>query len=437
MDSLLRLKILFPIAERLGGRNISSKVRMLQEDTQLSFAERSARMKRQLYTVLKTAQLEVPYYSDLFNSLGFDPEWIKKDLRYFHELPYLTKDIIREQGSRLLNKTLNPHHLHTRKTGGSTGPTLPVYYNNDSLDWTAAQNIHALSITGHKMCGREVHLASQPAPFSSLRERLSEIFKNFACNRVVLSCASLDDDSLEKIRIQLKNIRPYLVQGAPSVLYALALHIQKNNIPKDRLFYAFESTGETLDDIKRSTIESQIGCKVYNRYGTAEFGVIAHSHELHNKLEVTDYLVYPESYSLGNGLNELALTGLTNMAMPLIRYKTGDICEVTFEKGKYWLSKLQGRVHDLIYINGKPHVTTYLQDMLERVGGVDEFQIYINSQGQKTLKIVPAPSCDKELIVRKSQDILGHDYNVEFTTFNGLILQGWRSKFRYVVKPSV
>lgn len=433
----MRWQILFPLAERFGSRNISCKLKTLKEDSQQTFEKRHLRMKNQLHTLLASAQQNVPYYRDLFQSIHFDPEWVKNDIRYVQELPFMTKEIIREQGTRLLNKNVDPKVLHVRKTGGSTGPTLNVYYDDSSLDWTAAENIHVLGFTGHTVCSREVHLASQLPQRMTLSQKISDSLKNLAHNRVVIKTTSLDDITLENIWKQLRSIKPHLVQGSPSTLYALALHLQKKNLPHARLFDAFESTGETLDANKRYTIESQLGCKVYNRYGTAEFGVIAHSHDKYNKLQVVDYLVYPEALSLGNGLNELVLTGLTNIAMPLIRYKTGDIGDVSLENGYYWISKLQGRIHDLIYINQKPYLTTFIQDTLEQIGGVDEFQICINSESEKTLKIVPSPSCNKDLVVKRSQELLGDEFKIEFTNYNGLILQGWRSKFRYVVRNSI
>lgn len=437
MNSFVRSRFLFPIAERLGNRDIRSKVHALKADSELDWNLRKKRMQDQIYNLLCVARENVPYYSDLFRSLSFDPEWIKSDIRYLHELPYLTKDILREQNLRLLNKTVHFEKLHVRKTGGSTGPTLPVYYDSESLDWTSAEHHHVLGFTGHQMCSKEVHLISQLPTMDSFPKRITDSFKNLALNRVVIKTKALDDETLEKVWQQLRAIRPHLVQGAPSVLYALALFLQKKNTVKEKLFSAFESTGETLDNTKRDIIESQMGCKVFNRYGTAEFGVIAHSRDDYDNLEVVDYLVYPESHSLGNGLNEIVLTGLTNPVMPLIRYKTGDIGEVTFDHGKYWISKLQGRVHDLIEINNKPYLTAYIQDIMDQIGGVDEFQICICPQGVKTLRVVPSEVAEQKLILEKITQVLGNEFQIEFTTFSGLIMQGWRSKFRYVVRQTV
>ncbi len=394
-------------------------------------------MQHQLYSMLCEAKAHVPYYRDLFRSIGFDPELIKTDLTYLNELPYLTKDILREQGSRLLNESRKISKCHMRKTGGSTGPTLPVFYDSESLDWTAAEHIHVVGFTGHRLCGKEVVIVPASMRPTSKRNAIENVVKNFTLNRIIIKSGPMDAASLEQIWYKLEKTKPYLVQGPPSILYALALYLQSKNRSPRKVFLAFESTGETLDQTKREAIERQFLCTVYNRYGTAEFGVVAHSRKEYDKLEVVDYLVYPETFSLGNGLNELVLTGLTNTTMPLIRYKTGDIGNVSFDDGKYWISKLQGRVHDLVYVNNQPHSTSYIQDLLEQVGGIDEFQICIDSENRKTLKIVPSPACDKNFILQKINNLFGNEFHVEFINFNGLVLQGWRSKFRYVVRQTV
>lgn len=436
MDPYLRSHVLFPLVELLGQRNISHKLKLLQKDAKLPWSARKARTQIQLSYILSEAQANVPYYKDLFRSLQFDPEDIKIDLGYLNELPYLTKDIIREQGARLLNQSRPRNKCHIRKTGGSTGPTLPVFYDSESLDWTAAEHIHVVGFTGHKLCRREVLITPESTTRSSNKNTIENFIKNFTLNRNIINSGALDSESLEKIWRKLEKTQPYLVQGPPSVLYALALHLESKGMAPQKVFNAFESTGETLDHTKRQAIERQFLCKVYNRYGTAEFGVVAHSRTEYDQLEVVDYLVYPETYSLGNGLNEIVLTGLTNPVMPLIRYKTGDIGNVEFDHDRFWISKLQGRVHDLVYIANKPVSTTFIQNLMDQIGGVDEFQIHICPEGSKILKVVPSNEANKDHLSAKFKKIFGNEFKIEFTSFNNLVLQGWRSKFRYVVRQS-
>lgn len=429
--------ILYPAAETYLKRNIRSKLSELRELHHKPTAERLAYQQKKLHQVLLNAQQNVPYYRDLFATIGFDPSKILRSLSYLQEIPVLTKDILREQGARLLNDKIPHNQIHVRSTNGSTGLVTTVWYDHEGLDWTAAVNLFASELSGRKHVDTEVHLSSKFHDASSRKELWIEQVKCWSLNRVNVHTHTFDDQGLAKLYADLKRARPYSIQGHPSTLYFLALYVRKKGIPAKGLFKAFQSTGESLDKSKFELIQEVFGCQINNRYGNAEFGVVACSRGDFNELEVLDSIVFPESHSLGNGLEELVLTGLTNQAMPLIRYKTGDVGEVSFKNGHYVISRLVGRVHDLVELNGQTYPTHYIKDILERMGGLDEFQIVQNgSSDYKVLKIVPNQFCDRARIETRVKELFGEALRIEYTGFDGLILQGWRDKFRYLVKQA-
>lgn len=427
--------LLYPAAERYLKRDIRSKLVQLRHEHSLSPEERARRQQRQLHEVLGVAKANVPYYRDLFQRIGFDPENVLKSIDYLQEIPLLTKDILREQGTRLINERSLGKMLHERRTNGSTGLVTTVWYDQDSLDWTAAVNLFASEVCGRQQTHTEVHLSSQFLEPIPLKARAIEQVKCWSLNRVNVHTHSFDDTGLAELLSDLRKARAYSVQGHPSTMYFLAVYVRRQGLDAKGLFEAFESTGESLESAKVQLIEETFGCRVYNRYGNAEFGVVAHSNENIDRLEVFDFIAIPESHSLGNGLEEIILTGLTNFAMPLIRYKTGDVGEVTRENGRSYISRLTGRVHDLVEINGRPYPTHFIKDVLERMGGLDEFQIVArNSDPVKTLKIVPNQFMNRAQVEQQVKDMFGSGLRVEYTNFDGLILQGWRDKFRYLVK---
>ena len=116
----LNAHVLYPLVEKRLDRDIQNKLKSLQKDTQLSHAERKQKTQKQLHSVISAAGRKVPYYRDLFKQIDFHPDSILKDLRYIQELPYLTKEIVREEGDRLLNEDYPKNTLHVRRTGGST-----------------------------------------------------------------------------------------------------------------------------------------------------------------------------------------------------------------------------------------------------------------------------------------------------------------------------
>ncbi|MEL6937017.1 MAG: phenylacetate--CoA ligase family protein, partial [Cyanobacteria bacterium J06607_17] len=166
--------VLYPLVERQQKREILPKLAAMKEFAQLPREARQEANQQRLYEVVATAGRDVPYYRELFAQQNFDPETLKTDIRYLKDLPYLTKDILREQGERLQSERVNKASLHVRKTGGSTGPSTLIYYDQEALDWTAAANLWVLEWTGKKRYMKEVHFSSEFPEALSRRAQLVE-----------------------------------------------------------------------------------------------------------------------------------------------------------------------------------------------------------------------------------------------------------------------
>jgi phenylacetate-CoA ligase len=425
--------LLFPVAERHLGRQIRAKAAVVRRQMSATFAERAAWAKLQLASILERAGTEVPYYRDLFRQVRFDPSKLARDLAYLQDLPYLTKEIIREQGARLIAERFDRAGLHVRKTGGSTGPGTQIYYSQDALDWTAAVNRISLEWAGKRPHMREMHLASRfPEPFP-WRDRVKERIKTVVLNRVNLFTDHLDAPALQDAWRRIRRVRPYLIQAHPSTLYALATHLRDSRIDARGAIRVFESTGEVLDAKKRDMIETVFGCRAIDRYGNAEFGVLAYErlHDRDHRLAVLDCLAWPE-VATREGRRELVFTGLRNDAMPLVRYRTGDLAELETGTDGFYLRSIVGRVHDLVRIGQHQYPTHYLQDVLDRLGGIDEFQI-VQRADTPLLRLVMRDAQQRWAVTQRIKKWWGDDVELEFTDFGGLVRQGWRSKFRHLV----
>jgi phenylacetate-CoA ligase len=201
----------------------------------------------------------------------------------------------------------------------------------------------------------------------------------------------------------------------------------------------FESTGEVLDPVKRRFIQESLNCHVVNRYGNAEFGFIAYSPgpELDNYLRLLDFMVWPEVEAMEDGPPELIFTGLTNPAMPLIRYRTGDRGELQEDGDGFLLRNLTGRVHELLRIEDRVYPTHYFQDFLDKIGGITEFQILDRNDGRPLFKIVPDEFDSGEAISTRVGQWLGNKVDVMLIDADGLNRVGRNSKFCHVVRETL
>ena len=426
--------LLYPVVQATQKRKISPKINILRKAYKKKYALRKKNNIESLISVLEHSKRHVPYYRDLFKAIGFEPAALREDMSLFGAVPYLTKELILEQGERMFSDGGLARKYFVFKTGGSTGNSANIYYDQDAYDWSSAITFYAREQVGHKNWKSEVHFASEFPEVFPLKDRLKEFMKCFVMNRSNIFFDALDAESLQNIFWQLKKINPHLVHAHPSTIYSLALWAKEKN-EKEKVFNIFESSGELLGDRKRRIISEALNCKVIDRYGLAEFGVVAY--QLNgNDLQVFDSFVYPETkYVNSKGeVPELVFTGLTNYLMPLIKYRTGDRGNIEETPNGFVIENIVGRMHDMVDINGKQYPTHYIQDVLDRVGGVKEFQIILQKDESMILTLVSEEGVNNQLTKQKIESYWPDAFHIRFVALNDLIKVGWREKFRYVVK---
>lgn len=426
--------VAYPVAERIEKREITKKRNQLREHYKLSFNKRKHVMHQRLVDIVEFAGINVPYYKDLFREHHFSPEKLRQDANYLQDLPYLTKDIVREQGRRLLSKDLSGIRFHDMKTGGSTGLSAHFFYDQEAADYSAAVTLYARERIGKKKHRSEIHFACRFPDATSSTNWTREDWKCLAMNRSNIFFDRLDSNGLGEIWKSLEKTQPYLIHAHPSTIYALATYIQK--IKKyDNAFTVFESSGELLESYQRELISKVLRCQVINRYGLAELGVMAYELGGPNLgLQVLDSEGWPESLSLGaNNESELVFTGFRNKLMPLLRYRTGDMAKVIEQDDGFYLTNLVGRIHDLIPINGVPHPTHHVMDMLDhRVGGIQEFQIDLRGM-KPILRIVLEPHSTEDNVKRKISEYWGDAFELQFVGHEDFVRVGRHQKFRHLV----
>lgn len=424
-----------PLAERWEKRTIREKIRELSEYFKDPFHERQVVFRRKLVQVLSFSKTRVPYYRDIMSKLSFDPEKVEKDLGYLQDLPYLTKEIIREQGERMFSVPLSSVRHHERKTGGSTGVSCKLYYDESSLDYSSAVVAYSRERIGKKRYFSELHFASRFPDIFPLRDRIREHVKCFAMNRSNIFFDRLDREGLEEIWKILRKRRPFLIHAHPSTIFALACFVDQEH-HGEKTFDIFESSGELLEKYMRDSIEKSLQCHVVDRYGLAEFGVIAYQFKDESpELQVLDSEGWAESrefHEFGLMHNELVFTGYRNFLMPLIQYRTGDLAKVETRDDGFYLTNVFGRIHDLIPIKGIEYPTHYVQDVLDRVGGVQEFQIDLRMT-PAVLRIVPEPWADRKILSERIKGWWQDSFDLQFVGHEDLVRVGQRNKFRHVV----
>ena len=430
--------LLYPLAEQLERRDVRSKLSELRRHYGLPTAERQRIARQRLVDMLHFAGASVPYYRDLFAAHRFDPDAVLAAPERLAELPLLTKDIIAEQGERLLSRPLAGTRHHACPTGGSTGRKAIIYYDQAAADYSSAVTTYVRERIGANRQQPALHFAARfaDAPPQRLFDR--ESFKTLAMNRSNIFFDRLDAEALDEIWTQLRRRRPYLVHAHPSTIFALACHVHDHGGAQRLgrpLFDVFESSGELLEMRHRRRIAAALGCRVVDRYGLAEFGVVAYQFDRAEGLDLLDSEAWAETVpgDAAEPAERLVLTGLRNRLMPLIRYETGDLAQLTVEGGAIVIKALVGRIHDIVPLNGRLYPTHHLQDVLDhRVGGVREFQFDLSTI-PPTLRLVAEDRADEAAIAARIDSHWPGALQLAFVAPEQMVRVGGRSKFRHVV----
>lgn len=432
--------IAFRLAEIRTSRTISEKIRYIRRYYQYNYEYRRRIDSLQLVAMINYAIENVPYYSKRIDR-GL-VEKISRDPRYYMDLPILTKDLVNEAGDQLVSSRFDVKNLKKMKTGGSTGPSAFFYYDNEAADWSSATTWHCRSHHEPFYHNRQLHFAcdfgeTQQSPYRDLRA----LGEYLATNRVNIFTMDFTEGQVAYYLQQLIEKRPNLVHGHPSTMYAIAKHASKQGHSNyEGLVNFFESSGETLYPHQEELIAKVFGCKVVNRYGLAEAGVVAYQTNTSTpSLKLMSHLVYPDNF-MSEGEHEFVFTSLRNFAMPLIRYNSQDVIVVGseyFDAEDRFLTGVKGRVHDFIAIGTKQIPTHAVMDVLDhRVGNIHEFQVIKSrATGSIVLRIVPASeSFDLPTAKEKLATYFGMPIGLEIVPESGLIRTGVRNKFRHLVE---
>uniref|UniRef100_UPI000B23C89F phenylacetate--CoA ligase family protein n=1 Tax=Clostridium sp. NkU-1 TaxID=1095009 RepID=UPI000B23C89F len=177
----------------------------------------------------------------------------------------------------------------------------------------------------------------------------------------------------------LKDFQSTCLCCTPSYALYIADTLNKAGIKKNELHLTSGIFGaEPWTEEMRREIEGRLGIKAYDIYGLSEImgPSIAQECECQNGLHIWEDNFIPEIIDveteevLEDGkLGNLVITTINKQGLPLIRYKTGDICSLSHEKcncGRTHarLTKLKGRTDDMLIIRGVNIFPTQIESAL-------------------------------------------------------------------------
>lgn len=352
---------------------------------------------QRLQVLLQHAYAQCPFYRSQFSAAGVNPE-VVRSLDDLQALPILEKRHIQDHRDEMVAANWPSEDLIPNLTGGSTGTPLSFFMSRDRA-WTRGaatwrHNRWAGWDFGDKV--GSLWGAARDQPAESRKQRL----RNWLLDRTVsLNTVLITEERLREFHARLQRFRPKIIIGYANSLRLFAQYLKSHDLAAYQPS-AIVSTAEVLEAEDRELIEGVFGCRIFNRYGCREVSVIASECAEHTGMHIMAEGLYVEvvcgqRLAQPGEVGAVLLTDLLNLAMPLIRYRVGDMaapatgpcrCGRSLPR----LEGIQGRVTDFLVgedgclVSGAALTVV----MVAKRPGLGQVQIWQDRRGKVLFKIV-------------------------------------------------
>lgn len=376
---------MLPLGSFFFSGNYSRNIKLWQTYDRMSAERLQKIQERKLEEILMYARNEVPHYKNL--NLPKNPT--------IKDFPILSKEILRKHINDLIAIEYQQTKLEKNHSSGSSGVQSYTYMTYEHKFSLRALQTHWWSWSGYQP-GDKL-LQTGISPNRSFPKKLKDIFFRV----IYLESFSLQKNIIREVLKKVKRKDVKYIAGYPSALNEIALvAIAENNPLKIKSIISF---GDKLFDSYINNYNKAFkNPSIINTYGCAEGILIACSVDFpyyyimspHVFLEVVD----DDGKEVADGIRgNILITCLSNFAMPLIRYKLGDL-GIMLPKEKYpekrrfnypLLQEVTGRETDVIKLpNGNILIVHSFTGILEFYQEIKQFKVIQSSRNSLLIEYI-------------------------------------------------
>ena len=423
----------------LKGTHVRQTKRFLDQSQHWGLEKLQAYQQEKLNGLLGAVAENVPFYRESQGVRGAGSQGVRES----GDWGVIDRDVVMEAGDRLLSEKIILKKCKIGRTGGTTGPPLRIYRDQETRSWALAAYYRFYDWMGIEpgmpeaelwgstdIQNRNLSNTTYRTPHTAVINRINN-FRNY-------NAFSFNDVYLKGVVEKLQRFQPKLIRGYLSAILLLADYIKRNNI-KGIDPVAISSTSETLFPEYRRMIEEVFQAPLFNQYGCGECNSIAFECSAHQGMHITmEHCVLEQDHD-----NNLIVTNLDNHSQPFIRYKNGDKGIISQEpcscgNASPRLTDLQGRANENIILKDGASVNgIFFANLMDEIGFINSrkmlrFQIIQDKIGEIVFRAEIKNELNKPDLIKLNDALMPFFNNVEISQH--LFLDpGPGGKFRYLI----
>ena len=324
------------------------------------------------------------------------------------KFPFTVKDDLRQAYPFGMFAVPNEDIVRFHASSGTTGKPTVVGYTQNDIDMWATVVARSIRASGGGP-GDKVHIAYGYGLFTG------GLGCHYGAEKLGATVIPMSGGQTPKQVQLILDFKPDIIMVTPSYMLNIADEFERQGVDpaKSSLkvgIFGAEPWGEAM----REELEERCNLDAVDIYGLSEVigpGVANECIETKDGPTIWEDHFYPEIVNPETGepvaegeMGELVFTSLTKEALPIIRYRTGDLTRLLPGTARTMrrMEKITGRSDDMLIIRGVNVFPTQIEERVLAVSGLaPHYQIRVSRDGNldvMTVQVEKATTGDNETL---------------------------------------
>jgi phenylacetate-CoA ligase len=337
-------------------------------------------------------------YRQRCDAAGAHPDDVRA-LADLSQFPFTAKGDLRDHYPFGLLAVPREKIARVHASSGTTGKPTVVGYTARDIDTWASLVARSIRAAGGR-AGDIVHIAYGYGLFTG------GLGAHYGAERLGCTVVPVSGGQTEKQVQLIRDFEPGVIMVTPSYLLVIAEEFRRQGLNARATSLRIGILGaEPWSEGMRTQIESEMAIDALDIYGLSEVmgpGVASECIESKDGPVIWEDHFYPEVINTQSGavlpdgeIGELVLTSLTKEALPLIRYRTGDLTRLLPPTARSMrrMQKIVGRADDMLIIRGVNVFPSQFENLIlqtavfaahyvleiERTGNLDSVIVHVET----------------------------------------------------------